>query len=105
VKHAGPSTLARIPKLLDELRTFNALREKRPGVFYLESRAFLHFHDDPDGVFADVRLADEFVRMRASTRPEQADLLGRIGDCLETVETRSRDRGRSRERRRGKDRE
>jgi hypothetical protein len=89
VKHAGPSTLARIPSLLEHLRTRAALQERRPGVFHLKSRAFLHFHDDPAGVFADVRLADDFVRLRVTTASEQADLLDRIDECLSNVESRS----------------
>jgi hypothetical protein len=93
MKHAGPATLDRITALLEDLRARSALQETRPGCFSLKSRAFLHFHDDPSGIFADVRLADEFVRMRVTTRSEQADLLERIDDCLSTVE--SRDTGRS----------
>jgi hypothetical protein len=94
MKHAGPRTFARIPDLLEALRARPALREKRTGVFYLNSRAFLHFHDDPSGVFADVRFADEFVRLPVTTTSEQADLLGRIDDCLSAVEERASDRRR-----------
>lgn len=88
MRHAGPATLARIPALLEDLRARPALRETRPGVFALNGRAFLHFHDDPSGVFADVRLAHEFVRLPVTTRAEQADLLDRIDDCLDAVEAR-----------------
>lgn len=88
MRHAGPATLARITPLLEDLRARPALRETRPGVFALKGRAFLHFHDDPSGVFADVRLADEFVRLRVDTASEQADLLDRIDDCLDAVEAR-----------------
>ena len=101
MRHAGPDTLARIAPLLAELRTRSALRERRPGLFELGSRAFLHFHDDPSGVFADVRLADEFVRLRVTSRSEQADLLDRIDACLSAVERRDAD-GRRRQRRRGR---
>jgi hypothetical protein len=94
MRHAGPDTLARIAPLLAELRRRTALRERRPGVFELKSRAFLHFHDDPAGVFADVRLADDFVRLPVTSRAEQADLLDRIDDCLDTVESRATDRRR-----------
>lgn len=102
MKHAGPSTLARISPLLEELRARPALRERRPGVFYLNSRGFLHFHDDPSGVFADVRLADEFVRLPVTSSSQQSDLLERIDDCLSSIESRSVDRGRQRERRGGR---
>jgi hypothetical protein len=100
MRHAGPDTLARIAPLLAELRARSVLRERRPGVFELKSRAFLHFHDDPSGVFADVRLADDFVRMRVTSSAEQSDLLDRIDECLSSVESRATDR-RCRERRRG----
>ena len=100
MKHAGPDTLARIPGLLDELRARTVLQEKRPGVFYLKSRAFLHFHDDPSGVFADVRLAGEFVRLCVTTLSEQSDLLERIDHCVSEAESRSAGSGR-RTRRRG----
>lgn len=97
---AGPRTLERIVPLLEELRTRPALREKRPGIFYLGSRAFLHFHDDPSGIFADVRLADEFVRLPVTSDSEQSDLLERIDDCLTTVESRSVERARTHRKRR-----
>lgn len=100
MKHAGPATLARIEPLLEALRERPALREARPGVFQLQSRAFLHFHDDPSGVFADVRLSDEFVRLDVTTASGQADLLERIDGRLSAVESRTRDR-RRRQRRRG----
>jgi hypothetical protein len=90
----------RIEPLLEHLRARSVLREKRPGVFYLKSRAFLHFHDDPSGVYADVRLADDFVRMRVSTRSEQSDLLDRIDDCVSRLEARSADEHRRKRRRR-----
>jgi hypothetical protein len=100
MKHAGPSTLARISPLLEELRARPALRERRPGVFELESRAFLHFHDDPSGVFADVRLAEDFVRLPVTSSSQQADLLDRIDRTLSTIESRSTERRRRRGRRR-----
>lgn len=96
MKHAGPRTFARIQPLLEELRARPGLREARPGVFTLKSRAFLHFHDDPSGIFADVRLGDEFVRLPVTSPSEQSDLLERIDDCLSTVESRSTDRRRGR---------
>jgi hypothetical protein len=100
MRHAGPSTLARIPDLLEELRARTVLEERTPGCFALKSRAFLHFHDDPSGIFADVRLTDEFVRMRVTSRSEQSDLLDRIDDCLSAVESRATDPRRRRQPRR-----
>lgn len=102
MKHAGPGTLLRISPLLEELRARPVLRERRPGVFELKSRSFLHFHDDPSGIFADVRLAEGFVRLPVTSRSEQSDLLARIDDCLSTIEARATDRGRKRGRREGR---
>lgn len=99
MRRAGPDTLARIAPLLAELRLRPALRERRPGVFELRTRAFLHFHDDAAGVFADVRLAGDFVRLRVTTRAEQAELLDRIDDCLSAIESRATGTRRRRERR------
>ena len=58
--------------LLIELRKRAALREKATGVFILKSKAFLHFHDDPAGIFADVKLdLKTYSRVRATTITEQ----------------------------------
>lgn len=104
MKHAGPDTLARISPLLAELRARPALAERRPGVFELKSRAFLHFHDDPAGIFADVRLAEDFVRLPVTSSSQQADLLDQIDDCLSSIESHATDRRRRQARRAGRGR-
>lgn len=79
MKHATAATLARIGTLLGKLRTWPLLKEKSPGIFYLRGRAFLHFHEDPSGIFADVRLdGADFSRFRAGTATEQEALLEAI---------------------------
>ncbi len=100
MKHAGPATLARISPLLEELRARPVLREQRPGVFYLKSRAFLHFHDDPSGIFADVRLAEGFVRLPVTSSSQQSDLLEQIDNRVSSIESRAT--GKRRERRGGR---
>ena len=69
MKHAGPDALAQIEPLLDDLRRMPALVEKSPGTFYVSSKAFLHFHEDPAGLFADVRIDGDFVRFRRRPGP------------------------------------
>jgi len=54
------------------------LLERRPGVFYRKSRAFLHFHEDESGLYADVRLADAFERRRVETPAERSALMAAI---------------------------
>jgi hypothetical protein len=78
VRHAQDVDLDELEPLLAELRQFSTLREKKRGIFYRGSRAFLHFHADPCGLYADVRFGDEFERVRVTTRKEQRQLLVRV---------------------------
>jgi hypothetical protein len=83
MKHAGPDTLAALAPLLDRLRARRALVERTPGCFYRGSQAFLHFHADPAGPFADVRLAPgPFTRLRVATAVECDALLAAVAACL-----------------------
>lgn len=77
MKHATPATLDALEPLLAELRTLAGLTEKSRGVFYRKSRAFLHFHEDPKGLFADVRDADghDFERIDVTGRDGRDRLL------------------------------
>src|SRR6185369_5558259 len=48
MRHARPEDLDRVDPLIARVREAgSALTEKKRGVFYLKSRAFLHFHEDP----------------------------------------------------------
>jgi hypothetical protein len=78
VRHAREGTLDRLEALLAELRAVPGLREKKRGVFYRRSKAFLHFHEDPTGLYADVRLDEEFERLRVTTGEERAALLALV---------------------------
>jgi hypothetical protein len=83
MKHAGQDTLSLLEPLLTEIRKFGAFVEKTPGSFYLRSKAFLHFHEDPSGLFADVKEdLVSFSRHRVSTRPEQEKLLAIVRRCI-----------------------
>jgi hypothetical protein len=66
MKHAGPAALDAIEPILAQVRAVPGLTEKSRGTFYRKSRAALHFHEDPAGMFADVRGPDggDFVRIR-----------------------------------------
>ena len=82
MRHITSSSLDRLEPFLAQVRGLEGLREKKRGVFYRRSRAFLHFHEDPEGLFADVRLAEEFERFRVSSKAEQKALLRRLSDAL-----------------------
>lgn len=58
------------------------MKEKSRGTFYRGSKAFLHFHEDPAGLFADVRFDTDFERFRASTKAERAALVRRVKAAL-----------------------
>lgn len=57
MRHARPQDLDRLEDLLVQLRTLPGMVERSRGVFYVRSRSFLHFHEDPKGLFADLREA------------------------------------------------
>jgi hypothetical protein len=80
MKHAGKDSLDRIEPLLSQIRGLKRFNEKSRGVFYAKSRAALHFHEDPAGVFADVRRPGEaeFERFRIDDPAGQAALLARL---------------------------
>lgn len=77
MRHARDKDLDALEPLLRELRALPGLSERKRGVFYRRSRAFLHFHEDPRGLFADIRDdADrEFDRMEVTTEAGRAELL------------------------------
>jgi len=78
MKHAGQAALDEIEGLLEEIRAIAGLREPKRGTFYRGASAFLHFHEDPAGVVADIKRSGEFVRMRAGTVNERAALIRAI---------------------------
>ncbi|MDP1615989.1 MAG: hypothetical protein Q8S47_16190 [Phenylobacterium sp.] len=77
MRHARPDALHLLEPLLADLRALPGLSEKRRGVFYAKSRAFLHFHEDPAGLFADLRGAGEldFERFNVTDAEGRARLL------------------------------
>ena len=86
MKHAGSETLKVLEPLIAELRALPGIVEKGRGVFYLKSRAFLHFHEDPAGLFCDVRLdpAADFERRRVTTASERRAVLAEVKRALAT---------------------
>jgi hypothetical protein len=82
MKHAGSSTLDRLEPLLKQIRRHAGLKEKSRGVFYLKSKSFLHFHEDPTGLFADLRADDDFVRYPVNSKIEQGVLLKSLAKLL-----------------------
>jgi hypothetical protein len=82
LKHAGADTLEALGELLGTLRARVALLEKRPGIFYVRGRAFLHFHEDRAGIFADLRHRSDWLRLPVNSAAEREMLLAAVDDCL-----------------------
>lgn len=82
MRHATSAVLDEIEPLLARIRALPGLKEKSRGVFYRRSTAFLHFHEDPSGLHADVRFESDFERHRVETDEERALFLDRVAMCL-----------------------
>jgi hypothetical protein len=78
VRRARAQALDELEPFLERLRAVPGLVEKARGVFYVRSKAFLHFHEDPSGLHADVRLGTDFSRFRVETEEERDELLTRL---------------------------
>jgi hypothetical protein len=78
VKHAGTGALDALSDLLESLRTRAVLVEKRPGIFYLKGEAFLHFHEDGAGLFADLRQGGDWQRLPVNSSDERAEVLALV---------------------------
>jgi hypothetical protein len=78
MKHATAVSLDAIEALLQQIRRLGRFKEKSRGVFYLRGRAALHFHEDPAGTFADLRLGNEWERLAVNTEAERATLVRRL---------------------------
>jgi len=82
VKHAGADALNTLEPLLMLVRGDSRLKEKKRGLFYYRNRSFLHFHEDPAGLFADVFAGGKSWRLRVSDPSEYETLLDTIGEAL-----------------------
>lgn len=79
MKHASQATLEHLAPLLEQIRDRTPpLKEKGIGKFYLKSSAFLHFHEDPAGLFADLKVAGDWQRYPVNSSAEYAVLLADV---------------------------
>ena len=82
MRHARSEALDSLEDLLQALRSHEALTERKRGAFYRKSTAFLHFHEDPAGLFADLKLGDAFQRFEVTAIPQRRQLLDLIDAAL-----------------------
>jgi hypothetical protein len=67
--------LANHDELLSALRAVEGIKEVSHGRFYRRSNAFLHFHGGDAERWADVRVGDDWQRVRVATAKERAALV------------------------------
>jgi hypothetical protein len=83
MRHATNAALDKLEGLLSEIRKRHViLRERKRGAFYRSGRGWLHFHEDPAGLFADLKIGGGFARFRVSTKAEQGILLRELRKSL-----------------------
>jgi hypothetical protein len=83
MRHAGEAALDRLDDLLSQVRRRHSqLKERKRGAFYRGGQGWLHFHEDPAGLFADLKIAGEWVRFPVNAAGERAALLRRLEDTL-----------------------
>jgi hypothetical protein len=83
MKHATAAALQVLSDLLDRIREKEGIREKKLGIFYRKSKSFLHFHEDPAGLFADLSAGANFDRYPVNTQQEWKALLKAIDRALD----------------------
>ena len=88
MKHASQQSLKHLAGLLDQLRAVDGLVERKPGTFYLRSSAFLHFHEDPAGLFADAKLKPpRFTRLPVNSTDDAAELVAAVAKAVTRVKS------------------
>ena len=82
MKHAGADSLDVLDSLLAEIRARAELKETKRGTFYRKGRAWLHFHEDGAGLFADLRGPLDWRRLRVSEPAERQALIAAVDQAL-----------------------
>ncbi|HXM87796.1 MAG TPA: hypothetical protein VN916_00010 [Candidatus Acidoferrum sp.] len=93
MKHAGPDALDQLEPILVEIRRLDGLKEKKRGSFYTRAGGFLHFHEDPAGFFADLKVGDDYVRLPINSKAQTQTFLRRAAAALNSVKSGRRRAG------------
>jgi hypothetical protein len=85
MKHAAAPALALLEPLIPEFRAMALLAERLVGSVYRKGAALLHFHEDPAGLFADIKCnGKQFEHHRVNARVEQPSFLALVRATLNT---------------------
>jgi len=83
MRHAGAAALDRLESLLQEVRYRHPqLKERKRGTFYRGGQAWLHFHEDPAGLFADLKIDGEWARFAVGSAAGCNALLENLTETL-----------------------
>ncbi|MCI0431727.1 MAG: hypothetical protein L0210_14445 [Rhodospirillales bacterium] len=83
MRHAGAAALDRLDGLPQQVRRrYPELKERKRGAFYRGGQGWLHFHEDPAGLFADLKVEGEWTRCAVNTASERKALLERLAATL-----------------------
>lgn len=89
MRHARADDLGRVDGLLAQLRAIDGLKEKSRGVFYVKSKAFLHFHEHEGDIVCDLRLDGiDFDRRIVTSAAAQKTLVQDVRSVLATPAVR-----------------
>jgi hypothetical protein len=77
MKHATPAAIRALAPLLAEIRRdpMPGVTERKPGTFYRRGAGLLHFHEDPAGFFADLKIEGSWRRFPVNHSGETATFL------------------------------
>lgn len=78
MRHARDEALDRIEQLLRSIRLVSGLTERKRGVFYRRSQAYLHFHEDGDDIYGDLKEVRDWTRYRVTSPSEQRTFLNAV---------------------------
>lgn len=77
--HASQQSLDKIEELLTKVRRFiPIIKEKKRGIFYRKSQAFLHFHDNDQGIVADLKVEGKWQRWPSNNSEDWQQLIQQI---------------------------
>lgn len=82
MRHARTEALDQLEDVLLSLRTVAPLRERGRGIFYWRAKSFAHFHEDPAGLFADLRQGERFERYPVNTAAERQLFLAAVQQAI-----------------------
>ncbi len=82
MRHARTEALDQLEDILLALRSIAPLREHGRGVFYWRAKSFAHFHEDPSGLYADLRQGEQFERYPVNTAAERSLFLAAVQQAV-----------------------